>query len=335
MAPIDPLSASIVANASKQVEEFGVGFSFADFSVSIFYAAPDTPMQKVTVDHREPSGAVAKGLAKMFAEVPIPPQARPVGPWFGDNHMVIYSPTLDTLWEGWRWSQFEVDGPHTDSEAGSLPEEVTHAPGWHVEEGACIQGVSKNPGYFTETSFPGVSASHAYSARASGLLLPGGVVTPAEAQRGYIDHALALSFIGKELIFNEPRWPAMRTDGESTDPTMPWEGMCFRLPPSYDTDKIEDRFARMLSVALRDFGGYVCDGSNSVSFKLASEATKRNEHGYTTDAWKGPEGKFGESHGAILNGNSSVAKQVPWADLQVVDSAYRPSSLAPGRARGL
>ncbi len=49
-----------------------------------------------------------------------------------------------------------------------------------------------------------------------------------------------------------------------------------------------------------------------MSFKLASEATKRNEHGYATDAWKGPEGKF-EAQGDSANGNHPGSKQVPWA----------------------
>jgi hypothetical protein len=326
-APIDPDSAAYVANLVAQTKAVAPGFEFRDFAVSVFYAAADCPTQAVTIDQKEHETEFWVKFAEMMSAVPIPPQARPVGPWFGDNHMVIIQPSTDKMWEFWKMSQFEIDGPHTTGQAEGAPEELLHKPGWHCESGAAYQNVSKNQGFYDDSSWPGFTGVH-LSAVASGLPLAGGVITVAEAQRLYIPHAITATV--KEAAKTVFRWPASKTDGTTETAFAPLEGMWFRLPANYNIASVKDPFTRAVCVAIRDYGLLINDTGGAVSIKCESQATVRNSQAYTTDAWKGPENKFG-STGAIMTSQASeLAEHIPWSALEVVAESYRPSSIAPG-----
>jgi hypothetical protein len=329
-APLDPSSAAYVANLVKQGQETAFGFSFRDYGATLFIAAASTPLQKVTIDNQ--SNAYFDAMREAFAAVPIPPQARPAHPWPGDNPMCIYQPSTDTYWEGWKWSQFEVDGPHSGGQAEGVSAEILNAPGWHMESGAVYLNVSKNLGFFDDASWPPVAGkNYRWSSSASGLPLMGGCLRIAEAQRLYIPHALQFAIPAvQKTVFS---YPASKTDGTSSDPTAPKEGMCFRLPATYDLSGIADPFVRAVCTAIRDFGLYLKDKGGSVAIQCESQATVPKSQAYGTDAWKGPADAFGSS-GAIFTkyagGPGSLGEMIPWKDLQVVDSSYRCSSVAPG-----
>lgn len=332
---IDPNSKEYVASLVKQGEETSYGFSYQDFSASVFYASATAQTFAVQIDQPEyATNPYWKDLAKIMEAVPIPPQVRPPGPFPGDNHTVIYQPSADKMWEFWKFSRFEVDGAHSGGQAEGTPAEILEKPGYHCEAGAGYQNVSKSVGIFDGTSWPGIEGSRHFSATASGLPLAGGAILPAEAQRLYIPHAITVAPI-RAKIAKTPgfRYPASKTDGESSASFAVQEGMCFRLPPGYEPPKSMDSVIRAVCIAIRDFGMYVHDGSANVTIKCANEATIPGAQGYTTDPWKGPEAKFGGA-GAIWNkfpsGAGGLAEQIPWASLEVVAESYRASEIATG-----
>ena len=61
---------------------------------------------------------------------------------------------------------------------------------WHARWGGEMDNVSTNPGYFTHAG-----QTNNWGATATGLPLLGGLITVADLQRGYINHALAISLV--------------------------------------------------------------------------------------------------------------------------------------------
>jgi|GEM_PF-2254708 len=345
-APIDAESAAFVAKLVSQGKATSYGFSYQTFSVSIFYATPTTPTYTVRIDQPEAEAGISpywKDLETIMAAVPIPPQARPPGPFPGDNHVVIQRRNLDgtiDMWEFWKFSQFEVDGPHSGGQATGCSAAWLEKPGFHCEAGAGFKDLSKSLGYFDDTSWPGVAGGRHFSAAASGLPLLGGAITPAEMQRGYIGHALEVA-VPKAGNAKSPtfRWPASKADGASSEADAIQQGMCLRLPPSFDLSTIGNAAIRTVCAAIRDFGMYVHDSAGNVTIKCANEYTVPGSQATTTDPWKGPENKYGGA-GSIWSkfpsGAGGLAEQIPWEALQVVDASYRPPTIAPGiLARGV
>jgi hypothetical protein len=339
-ARVDPDSATFVGKLTGQGKAATYGFSYQTFSVSIFFATPTTPTVSVRIDQPEAEAGTSpywKDLETIMAAVPIPPQCRPPGPFPGDNHVVIVRRNLDgtaDMWELWKFSKFEVDGPHSGGQATGCSAGWLEKAGFHCEAGAGYEDVAKSVGFFDDTSWPGIEGSRHFSASASGLPFLGGAILPAEVQRGYIPHALALA-VPKAGNAKAPtfRWPASKADGASEEAEAIQQGMCFRLPAAYDLSKIADSAIRTVCTAIRDFGMYVNDSAGNVSIKCANEYTVPGSQATTNDPWKGPENKFGGKEAIwskFPSGAGGLAEQIPWADLQVVDASYRPSAIAAG-----
>ena len=106
-------------------------------------------------------------LQAAFDAVPIPANAQAAAGT--DEHMVVWQPSTNKMWEFWEMHQ-EPDG-------------------WHARWGGEMNNVSTNPGYFT------TGQTNNWGATATGLPLLGGLITQADLQRGYINHALAISLV--------------------------------------------------------------------------------------------------------------------------------------------
>ena len=133
--------------------------------------------------------------------------------------------------------------------------------GWHARWGGEMNNVSTNPGYFTHTG-----QTDNWGATATGLPLLGGLITEADLQRGYINHALAISLV--ETAPGTWSWPAQRSDGGyfSTGITNPIpEGTRFRLDPTLNIaslhlpwlDRLIAQAAQTYGIVVRDKGGAV------------------------------------------------------------------------------
>jgi hypothetical protein len=199
------------------------------------YVVPfEQPTQHVTLDSWGPD------LQQRFDAVPIPADA--VAAPGTDEHMVVWQPSTDHMWEFW----------------------VMHkaADGWHAKWGGEMNHASSNPGYFTH-----VGQSKNWGATGTGLPLLGGLVTLADLKRGYIDHALAISLVETARAYWS--WPAQRTDGGyfTSGITAVPEGTRFRLDPSLDIASLHlPKIDEMLAQAAQKYGIIVRDKAGSVVF---------------------------------------------------------------------
>lgn len=325
-APIDPNSASYITQMVAQVAAGHAYINTDNFTHPLYYVPASQPLVTMTLD-RAP-GTDDQLATALAAGIPIPTEARTTGPFTnGDNHLAIYQPSSDTYWETWSTRQFEVDGPHPNS-GQSAGATALSAPGWHCLYGAIVQNASASPGVFNDTSYPGVTGK-TWGASGSSLFIAGGDITVAEAMSLYIPHALfAAVNNSKQTLF---RWPALRTDGSSSQTWAPLFGMLFRLPPTFDLSTVSDPLIRAIAKAVRDFGFYIADtGGDPLTFYGEPRCMIRGSESYAQDPWFGPTGP--NHPGAIFtNFPDNLMVQFPVSSLQVVDASYRPGSVAPGR----
>ena len=229
-APLDPRSPTLVAALSREVSReadanVGPWINTSRYSVPVYRVGAGVPAVRVTLD----TGVVS--LQRDFAAVPIPPGAHAAAG--SDQHLVIYQPATDTMWEFWHAQEL--------------------ADGWHARWGGKMTSVSRNPGYFPDP----------YGASATSLPLLGGLMTIDELRAGRIDHALALAV--PNTAAGAVTWPAQRADGRVTGADAIPEGTHFRIDPSLDLSKLGlpapalamARAAQRYGIVLRDTAGCV------------------------------------------------------------------------------
>lgn len=327
-APIDSNSATYVEKIIAQREEFGAGLSFREYGLGVWWTNESTARQKVWVDKND---EFSPKLRAAFESVPIPPNARAPGPFPGDQIMCVFCLRADgkiEYFEFHRMLQIGVDAPRTAEEVPGCT--TLNEAGWHCDAGAAVKDLRTNPGWFREEDWPGGQDSGAkWGCSASLNLLYSQVITVSEAQRLYIPHALRMDLKSHRETF---RWPALASDGKSSDPNEPENGTIFTFASTDTFPDVTDPFLHAVCVAIRDYGWILTDGTGDgiTVAKGECQATKRESETFGTDAWKGTENKFG-SPGAILSETAStLAKKIPLSRLRVIDASYRPSSTAPG-----
>ena len=238
--PIDPESPRLVAGldavvAYEVANKFGPWISTTGFSTPIYTVPANQPTVRVTLENNDPA------LQRAFAAVPLPPTARPASG--NDSQLTVWQPNRDRLWEFWKM-------------------QLTQR-GWQAQWGGAMQNVSRNPGYFGRSSWPG--AKSYWGATATSLPLVGGLITLADMRRGEIYHALALGFpLTQAGVY---RFPAQRTDGRSTSVDAIPEGTRFRLDPHLDLSALHLPFlTAMIAQAAQRYGIVVRDTSGVVDF---------------------------------------------------------------------
>jgi len=194
-----------------------------------------------------------------------------------DEHMTVWQPSTDKLWEF--WLMHEVSGV------------------WKASWGGEMDNVSSSPGYFQH-----VGLSTNWGATASGLPLIGGLITLADLQRGYINHALAIAVPQVQKgVFS---WPAQRTDGSSTAAAALPEGLRFRLNPDVNIASLHlPAFDQMLAQAAQTYGIVVRDGAGCVCL-YAQDPTPTG-----TNPWVAPFGSWGR--GTYLS-------WLPWSEMEAL-----------------
>ena len=241
-APLASDSAALVADLNRQVTAYKAFINTSQYSVPVYTVPAGQPNVKVTLDTTAPA------LAADFAAVPLPADARPAAG--SDQHLTVWQPSTDTLWEFWLLSK------KTD--------------GWHARWGGKMTGVSKNPGYFPNP----------YGATATSLPLIGGLMRPDELTARKIDHALAISVW--DVRANVVKWPAQRTDGTTTTTASIPEGTRFRFPANLNLDAISMPAAtRAMAKAVQRYGMIVRDRAYCVCF-YAEDTTQFGTSPYST-----------------------------------------------------
>ncbi len=235
---IDPSSSAYAAEFRRQVMRYRPWVNYAEFSTPVYTVSRRRKRVRVQLD------TAYSPLQRAWEAVPIPPQAR--GAAGSDQHLVVWQPSTDTLWEFCKFRR-EADG-------------------WHARWGGRLAKVSRNPGYFDiqRPISPGDAGS---GATGSGIPLLAGLIRGREMERGSIRHALAIAL--PETRPSQWVWPAQRTDGfywTSGVPRIP-EGARFRLDPKLNVDGLNlSRPATLIAKAIQRYGMVVRDKSGAVTF---------------------------------------------------------------------
>lgn len=280
-APIDPDSAPTVALLGEKVkqeqkEEVGPWINTTSYNVPIYKVPRDQPVIQIHLT----SPYAETDLRRAWRAVPLPPNAQPAAG--NDAHLVVWQPATDQLWEFW----------HLRHDAS----------GWEADWGGAIDGVSSDPGAYSSGAWPG--ATPFWGASASSLSIAGGLITLEDLNRGWINHALAMSV--PNVRANVYASPAQRTDGKSTNPASLPEGAHLRLSPKLDLASLHlPHMTLLLAQAAQRFGIFIRDGAKTVAF-YAQEPKS------AFDPYAGPNGYFkGLSAREVL-------APFPWDDLELL-----------------
>lgn len=269
-AQLSPNSRGLTQELIRQVGVYGPWMNTWQYSVPVYLVAARQPTVHVSLDQWGPD------LQAALNAVPIPAGAKPA---LGtDESMTVWQPSTNRLWDFWKM-QLEPDG-------------------WHARWGGEMDNVSSNPGYFTHW---GVSTN--WGGTATGLPLLGGLITFADLQRGYINHALAMAIPQTESRYWS--WPAQRTDGSAPAGGVAQipEGTRFRLDPSLDIASLNlPPIVRMIAQAAQRYGIVVRDKAGAVTF-----------YGQTATGSYNPWGTF---LGKALPGKLLAA--FPWSHLEAL-----------------
>jgi hypothetical protein len=269
--------------ASEQDDQSGPWINTDSYSVPVLRVPRRTP----TVRVRLASPYAVPALRRAFAAVPLPAGARPAAG--SDAHLVVWQPSRDRLWEFWRLRR--------------------RPGGWRASWGGAIAHVSSDRGAYDRSAWPG--ATPLWGASASSLSIAGGLITLQDLERGWINHALAISL--PAVRAGVYALPARRTDGVDRDPAALPEGAHLRLRPGLDLNRLSlPPLTRMIAEAAQRYGFYVRDRARTVCFY--AQAPLRAAR----DPYAGPSGYFeGQTPAALL-------AAFPWSDLRLLPMRLRP-----------
>ena len=273
-APLDPQSDAYVSALQQQIATYGTWLNTYAYSTPVFTVPATQPT--VTVQLDDTSNPTGPALRQSWLAVPIPATATPASG--SDEHMVVWQPSSDRMWEFWKMHRA--------------------ADGWHASWGGTIDHVSTSPGYYTSPS--------RWGATATSLPLIGGLIRPSELASGHIDHALALAIPHAQA--SAFAWPAQRTDGSVYGSSAIPEGQRFRIDPSLDLSKLQmPPLIRMMAVAAQKYGIIVRDQAGAVAFYAEDTDAEGAANPYY--------GAGGWFQGQYVN---NLLKSFPWSHLQAL-----------------
>jgi hypothetical protein len=286
-AALDPDSPAFVEAFEATIEqelqnEIGPWINTTDYSVPIYTVPGDQP----TVPVQLFSQFYSPSLQSAWREVPLPPDARPSAG--SDEHLVVWQPSSDRIWEFWRLTQ--VDGS------------------WRAAWGGAMRNVSSSSGVYDADAWPG--AESWWGSSASSLPIAGGLITLEDLQQGEIDHGLAMAIPNVRAGFYTA--PAQRTDGTSSSPLALPEGAHLRLDPDLDLAAMRlPPLTRMIAEAAQRYGIVVRDRAKVAHFFAQDPSPTR------ANPYVGKGGYFeGKSPAQLLS-------RFPWSHLQLLPMALR------------
>lgn len=276
------------------------------FMGTLYHANASTPKYRVEFDNcqnktTEPEELYQEGGLKVFVDVPIPDGATP-SPGT-DGHLGIYDPAADKLWELWVAKKT--------------------ATGWSACWGGRIDYVSQNKGVY-----PGMTG-----VTATGLIFPAAMISVDEARKGEINHAIYMALTADvagdfynftnpdAVVANYHVWPAVRHDGQGTDPNAIPEGAYLRLDPSVNVDALNlTPFGKMVAKAAQKYGFVVMDRSAGTNIGLENPARDMAERKTDVNPWvelfgvTDPQGK--------RDWDWNIMRNFPWDKVSVVKLGY-------------
>jgi hypothetical protein len=263
-APVDRSSWTMMTALRTEIARqrrlrVGPWIQTRDSTTPLYIVRKRQRTQRVKID--VPQRPWYQALHRAFRRVPIPRRMR--ASLGSDRVLTIWQPSRDRLWELWRARR--------------------RSDGWHAQWGGAIRNISRNPGYYTSSAWPGARTN--WGAAATSLPLIAGTMRLLELRRGYIDHALAMAVPDARAgVF---AWPAQRTDGRG-GPTLLPEGARLRLDPNLDLDSLQlPPVTRMMAEAAQRYGIVVRDRTKQAVTFFMEDLTPWND-----DPYRGPGGLF-------------------------------------------
>ncbi len=286
----DIRSAPLAGNSATQVSNIGssvsnnyggvAAFNVWDYNTTVAVVGAGQRRARVHWDDCQHKGSLPGGVYGtngQFENVPIPDSAKAASG--NDRELTVFSPSSDQVWEFW------VTSKRSD--------------GWHACWGGRIDHASTSHGFFTR----------GFGATATGLPYAAGMVTIADARRGYIDHALALQVIDTASWW-KISYPAQRGDGAGNGPIR--EGTRFRLDAKVDVASLHlSKYAAMIAKAAQKYGFVVVDKGGAVAVVAESG------NGLTANGGSNP-------WRSLLGSTPSYAvmKHFPWNRLQALPTDW-------------
>ena len=232
-APLDARSDTWAQKMVDKVNTYGKWINTSSYSTPVYTVPADQKLVRVKIDWATAT------YDEEFAAVPVPLGLIPAAG--NDMHAAIWQPSTDTLWEFWQM-RIGSDGM------------------WHANTAGKITNASQSDGTFAP------HGNELYGGDASGTPLAPGLITPDELRAGVINHALSMA-IPKPLYQWYWTWPALSSDGDSTDPYDIPEGARMRLPANLDLTKLGlTRTGYIIAKAVQKYGLVIDDKSATVHF---------------------------------------------------------------------
>jgi hypothetical protein len=281
-AALDPESAAISgafeATIARELQSGnGPWINTTDYSVPIYTVPADQPTVPVQLANQ----FYSPSLQAAWREVPLPPDAQASAG--SDQHLVLWQPSSDRLWEFWKLTQ-----------AGGS---------WGAGWGGAMRDVSSASGVYDAEAWPG--AESWWGSSASSLSIAGGLITFEDLQQGEIDHGLALAIPNVRAGYYTA--PAQRTDGTSASPLALPEGARLRLDPELDLAALGlPPLTLMIARAAQRYGIVIRDRAKIAHF-FAQDPTPTG-----TNPYAGRDGYFeGRTPAQLL-------ARFPWSHLQLL-----------------
>jgi hypothetical protein len=284
-ARIDPRSPQLVSGLLAEVKReqaasIGPWVQTDSYSTPLYVVKRQHKTVRVALD--DPTASWRVGLQKAYDKVPIPRDARPAAG--SDGHMTIWQPSTDKMWEFWQARK--VNGA------------------WHAAWGGAMNHVSKSPGYYTNNSWPGLSAPN-WGATATSLPVIAGTMLVRDLRSPWIRHALAVDLPAPAS--GHYSWPAQRSDGSGPSNSIP-EGARLRLPPDLNLQKMNlPPIVLKMARAVKRRGMIVRDQTGTAIGFFAQDPVRAK-----TDPYYGAGGVFG---GQMPN---KFLARFPWSKLEVL-----------------
>jgi hypothetical protein len=286
-AALDPESTAITGAFETTIAHelqttHGPWINTTDYSVPIYTVPADQPTVPVQLFGQFHSPT----LLAAWHEVPLPPDALPSAG--SDQHLVVWQPSSDTIWEFWRLTQVGGD--------------------WRAGWGGAMRNASSNTGVYGSDAWPG--AESWWGSSASSLSMAGGLITLEDLQRGEIDHGLAMAIPNVRAGFYTA--PAQRTDGTSSSQLALPEGAHLRLDPDLDLATMGlPPLTLMIAEAAQRYGIVVRDRAKVAHF-FAQDPSPTG-----TNPYAGKGGYFeGKTPAQLLS-------RFPWSQLQLLPMELR------------
>jgi hypothetical protein len=229
-AALDPQSAGAVNDLLGMVAAYPEGINTSSWTTRVYTVPLSQPTVRVVNDN---AGHPALGEAYSAVPLPAGAQADPQA----DQHLTVWQPSSDTLWEFWGFSY----------DSSGVP---------HARYGGRMGRVSTNPGHFIDDASP--FQDRRWGATATSIPLLAGLIRYSEAQALNIPHALALAVPKSNC---QSRNPAQRTDGACT-PAVSYlpPGARLRLPASLDTAALAcSPLCKAIAKAVQNYGFVIRD----------------------------------------------------------------------------